>query len=740
MQLSTTSLARIAARHPWRTVTVWVVVLIASIAASAVLLGDALTTNDDFTNTPESKRAADLVEAGLSAADADIEFVVITANASVDDPRYAAYVERLQSSIAALGTDVVLHVGSYRTGDGPISASGQSALLPVTLASADGDLGRNAERLLDDVHANEPPDGLSVYVAGPATVENEFIHIAEQDLARGEAIGLAVAIVVLIFVFGAVVAAVVPIALAIVSIAVAIGATALIGQLFDLSFFITNIITMIGLAVGIDYSLFIVSRYREERATGLDTLDAIERSGATASKAVVFSGMTVVLALAGMLLLPNTTFRGIGLGAMLVVIVAVAASLTLLPAVMSVLGDRIDAWRVRGRSVRSQERRDRFWDRITHGVMDRPVASLSIAGGLLLLAAAPVLTMHQGFTGVSSLPDDVESKQAFVILERDFSGGLGSPVEIVVDGEITAETMSRIERLRSELAADPAFGPSDLVVAPDGMLALVSAPLTADIASDASLDVVRQLRSVVIPSAFGDARVDVLVGGATAYSLDTLDQNDRYTPIVIGFVLLLSFVLLTVAFRSLVIPAKAILLNLLSVAAAFGIVTLFFQEGTGPEIFKDLAGVLGFRQAESIQSGMPLFMFAILFGLSMDYHVFLLSRIRERFGITGDNTESVAHGLRTTGALITGAAAIMVAVFSGFAMGSLIPLQQMGFGLAVAVALDATIVRTVLVPASMELLGERNWYLPGWLAWIPEVHIEGLPDSSPVERELAEVR
>ena len=224
--------------------------------------------------------------------------------------------------------------------------------------------------------------------------------------------------------------------------------------------------------------------------------------------------------------------------------------------------------------------------------------------------------------------------------------------------------------------------------------------------------------------------MEVLVGGDTAYNVDYLAQTTFYTPIVILFVLGLSFVLLTVAFRSLVIPAKAIVMNLLSVAAAFGLVVLFFQEGVGPEVFKDIAGWLGFGQVEAIEAGMPLFLFAILFGLSMDYHVFLLSRIRERFDQTGDNTESVAYGLRTTGALITGAAAIMVAVFAGFAAGSLVALQQMGFGLAVAVALDATIVRSILVPATMKLLGDRNWYLPSWLEWLPEVHIEGA--ASPV--------
>jgi RND superfamily putative drug exporter len=312
-------------------------------------------------------------------------------------------------------------------------------------------------------------------------------------------------------------------------------------------------------------------------------------------------------------------------------------------------------------------------------------------------------------------------------------------VEIVVDGDITPSVAASIADLQSALAADRSFGPSLVEVNHAGDMALVSAPLSGDIAGNGAMDTVRALRDEVVPRLFDEGAVDVLVGGDTAYNVDYLDQTARYTPIVFLFVLGLSFLLLTVAFRSLVIPAKAIAMNLLSVGAAFGLVVLFFQEGVGPEVFKDMAGWLGFGQVEAIEAGLPLFMFAVLFGLSMDYHVFLLSRIRERFDRTGDNAESVAYGVRTTGALITGAAAIMVAVFAGFAAGPLVALQQMGFGLAIAVALDATIVRSVLVPATMKLLGTRNWYLPSWLEWLPQVTGERVAplglSAEPVEAE-----
>jgi putative drug exporter of the RND superfamily len=741
MKLSTGSLARSAARHPWRTIVIWIAALLTAGVLSSQFLGDALTTETDFTNEPESKRAAALLEERLRGPQNDMEFVVVTAGSTVSRPEYRTYVGTLRTSIAALGPDVVDHVGSYLTEDGPVSESGHSTLLPVTLAGDDHNaVGESAERLAEAVKDVEAPAGFEALVAGPATLENEFIRLAEEGLQQGETIGLAVALVVLVFVFGAVVAGLVPIVLAVMSIAIALGAAALFGLAFDLPFFIANIITMIGLAVGIDYSLFIVSRYREERAEGLDKLDAIARTGATATRAVFFSGLTVIVALTGMLLLPNTIYRSIGLGAILVVTVAVAASLTLLPAVLASLGDRIDALRIRKRRSGPARQGGRFWDRVTGMVMRRPVVSLVLAAGILLVASLPYLSIHEGFSGVSTLPDEAESKQASLIMEREFSGGLGSPVEVVIDGAITPSTSAAIEDLRGAMAADPSFGPSTVERNEVGDLALVSAPLSGDISSDAAIATVRELREDVVPRHFEGVPVEVLVGGETAYNLDYLDQATFYTPIVFLLVLGLSFVLLTVAFRSLVIPAKAIAMNLLSVGAAYGLLVLFFQQGVGPEIFKDVAGSLGFGQVEAIEAGLPLFMFSVLFGLSMDYHVFLLSRIRERFDRTGDNSEAVAYGLRTTGALITGAAAIMVAVFGGFAAGPLVGLQQMGFGLAVAVAIDATIVRSVLVPATMKLLGNRNWYLPSWLGWLPDVHIEGVaaPEVVPAgpERQL----
>jgi RND superfamily putative drug exporter len=396
------------------------------------------------------------------------------------------------------------------------------------------------------------------------------------------------------------------------------------------------------------------------------------------------------------------------------------ASMTLLPAILGLLGDRVNAGRIRRRPRGEAGRPGGFWDRFTKAVMRRPVTSLVVGGGLMLAAAVPYLDLNTGFAGVTTLPRGAASRQAFDVLAKEFAGGLSTPVEIVVDGQVSSPAVQNgIEKLRGSLAADGFFGPSTVESNQAGDLAVVSAPVNGDPSSKAAVASIGRVRDRYVPDAFppNTAR-QVLVGGNTAFSKDFFDLTNQYVPIVFAFVLGMSFILLTIVFRSIVVPIKAIIMNLLSVGAAYGLMVLVTQQGVGSSIF-------GFQKVEVIEAWIPLFLFSVLFGLSMDYHVFLLTRVREHYDHTGDNTESVAYGLRTTAAIITGAALIMVAVFGGFASGTLVPFQQMGFGLAVAVFLDATIVRSVLVPASMKLLGDRNWYLPRWLQWLPNLHVEG---------------
>jgi RND superfamily putative drug exporter len=361
------------------------------------------------------------------------------------------------------------------------------------------------------------------------------------------------------------------------------------------------------------------------------------------------------------------------------------------------------------------------------GVMKRPLVSLVVATALLLAAAVPVLSIETGQSGLSTLPDRFPSKQGFDALNRDFPGTGVDPAQIVIQGSLaSAPVRSAVDKLKASLADEAVFGEATQATSPSSELILLSVPVAGDADGPLATGAIRHLRSDLIPQAFGGLETSVVVGGSTAEQVDYAAIVGHWLPIVFAFVLGLSYLLLTVAFRSIVIPAVAIVLNLLSVGAAYGLLVLVFQDGIGN-------GLLGFQQADRIEAWVPLFLFSVLFGLSMDYQVFLLSRIKERYSQTGDTTSAISFGVGSTARLITGAALIIIAVFSGFAAGDLIMFQQMGFGVAVALLVDATIIRCVLVPASMKLLGERNWYLPSWLDWIPEVHVEGhAPSTAPI--------
>ena len=416
-------------------------------------------------------------------------------------------------------------------------------------------------------------------------------------------------------------------------------------------------------------------------------------------------------------------FHSMALGAMFAVLGAILAALTLLPALLGLLGDRVNSLRVPFlKSARNDGHPGEtgFWHRVAHGVMSRPVVSLTVACLVLLLAASFYLQLDKGSVGVDTLPADRESRQGFDILSADFPSSLMSNVQIAVDGPAADPAVKQaVASLTAAIEADPAFeGAITSTTSPAGDLTVLTFPQAAGQTDEQARAAVERLRTQVVPQAFSGVPATALVTGQAAYEVDYLDHHRPVTlPWVFVFVLGLSFIFLTAVFRSLVVPLKAILMNLLSVGAAYGLLVMVFQKGWG-------AGLLGLQQVDYIEAWIPLFLFAILFGTSMDYHVFLLSRIRERFDEGHSNTDSVAFGLGSTAKIITGAAIIMVAVFSGFAAGRLVMFQQLGFGLAVAVLLDATIVRTVLVPAAMRLLGDANWWLPERLHWLPDLRVE----------------
>ncbi|HEX5937236.1 MAG TPA: MMPL family transporter [Actinomycetota bacterium] len=737
MRINPETLARASSRHPWRVVITWVVLVVAAGATASTLLGGVLNNDIAFTNRPESVRAQELIDErfGARSAGAGTEYVIVSSpdGAGVDDPAFRAYVTELQGALASLEGIVAEPPATYydvaeaapEQAAGLVSRDGTATLIPVAIEDEEIETVEELRATLEEHGA----DGFTTQLAGQATLFADFSEIAEEDARSGESIGIMAALIVLVVVFGAIVAALVPIVMAVVAIAVALGLVALIGQLVEFNLFVAQMISMIGLAVGIDYSLFIVSRFREERKKGYPKLEAIGAAGATASRAVFFSGMTVVLALLGMFILPTNIFRSLAAGSILVTLMSIFAAMTLLPSVLALLGDRIN-WPRLSKRARLDVPHDvpgGFWDRIARGVMRRPVVFLIASVTVLGSLAVFTLQLNKGnSTNIEQFPDDVPSKDAFLTLQREFAGGLTEPAELLVTGDVDSpEAQAAVGDLQARLAELPAFSEQVQVVpSEDGSVVRVTAFFQGDTQTDAAFGTIAELRDDVVPAVFaGVAGVEVLVGGNTAFFADFLEVTDTYQWIVLAFVLGLSFILLMVVFRSIVVPVKAIIMNLLSVAAAYGAITLVFQEGVGIGFFNAIG--FDFQRSTSIEAWLPLFLFSVLFGLSMDYHVFLLSRIRERYDQTHDNTESVAYGLRTTAGIITGAAIIMVAVFTGFAFGRLGPFQQMGFGLAVAVLIDATIVRTLLVPASMRLLGDLNWYLPTWLEWLPKLNVEG---------------
>jgi len=716
----TESLARACARRPWITVGIWVAAMAAAILAAINLLGGALVTEAEFTSSPESVVAFDMMNEKLGTDETVMDQMIIVRSDTytVDDAAFADKVNSLYTELINLGPFVESAATYYMVGDpSMVSADRHATLIPFKVPID------SATEKVPEIYAlgdRQSGGGFEIFHTGNAGFMADSMKLSEGTMATGETIGISVALVVLAIVFGAVAAAVLPVLLGIAAIVVALGLTALVGQMMDLTFMITSMITMMGLAVGIDYSLFVLTRFREEWARGLDKMDAIGAAGATASRAVFFSGITVMLALTGLVIFPLSIFISMGIGALLVVFASILASMTLLPALIGIFGDKVNALRIpfiqRRRAPRPDDENKGFWAWTARTVTRSPVIFLVVTVAILGAAVIPFFDKKSGMSGISSVPDYLPSKQGYLVLQRYFHVGLDAPVTIVVDGDIAdPATQSAMAGLQQKLSADPLFASVTAVPAgPD--MTIIYARLIGDSMSVASMDGVKKIRAEYIPETFAGAPAQALVTGDSAFMVDYNQVTNDYTPVIFVMVLALSFVVLLLAFRSVVISATAIAMNLLSVGAAYGLIVLVFQKGIGADFF-------GFMQVDHIETWLPLFLFAVLFGLSMDYQVFLLSRVREHYRQHGDNAAAVAFGLRSTGRLITGAALIMVAVFWGFALGDMVMMQQMGFGLAVAVLIDSTLIRCIVVPATMKLLGKHNWYLPKWLEWLPNISL-----------------
>ena len=789
LNLSSESLARASGNHPWWTLLAWLLVLVGAFALSATLVESALDGEGGPTQTLEYERAENLIDERFGPLDQGegqggsqndetggrptlTEFILITSDSvPTDAPAFAEHTQKLGERLDEIAGTLL--VGSFSDYEATTSDDGTTNLYRLKIyEDQDDDIA-----LLTDTAAQFSRDGFTVLVFGDASINTAFSELAEEDLLVGESIGIGVALIILALVFEAVVAGLVPIVLAIVAIFTAIGLTGIAGQFIELNEFVPNIITMMGLAVGIDYSLFVLSRYREERDSGLDKIDAIARAGGTASRAVFFSGGTVVLAMTGMLIIPERTFIAFGVGSIMVVFVAVLTCLTLLPALIGILGDRVNSVRVpaipliimftagvaiipnrteAGKimmvaaivigllivaalvrrifgvsipllSPKAPDpglQRRGFWDTTTRAVMRVPVISMLVAVAILGSLVIPFFDLLKGTSGISVLPDEEPTKQAFELLNEKYGFGSDSAARVVIVGDVGSPPIEQaLVKLESLMAADPGLQPPDVRIEPEVQLAVLDAAVPGDPFAQSALTTIRRIRSELIDEAFAGVPSSdylALVGGASAEIVDSVKITDDYTPRVFGAVLGLSFILLLIAFRSIVIPIASIIMNLLSVGAAYGLVVLVFQKGF-------LIDVFGFERVDQVEFWLPLFMFSILFGLSMDYHVFMLSRIKERYDETGEHAESVAFGLRTTARIITGAALIMVAVFGGFALGKIAFFQTMGFGLGAAILLDATVVRSLLVPSVLRILGKSTWYFPAVLNWIPNVSIEGKP-------------
>jgi uncharacterized membrane protein YdfJ with MMPL/SSD domain len=603
---------------------------------------------------------------------------------------------------------------------GLVSKDGHSVLIQFTVRGDPDKADGKIEPIIAAVAgAQRANSNVSIREIGNASATYELDKTFNKDFGNAEKMTIPITLVILLAAFGALVAAGLPVLLAISAVLASLGIFSAVTHLYTVDDQSSSaVVLLIGMAVGVDYSLFYLRREREERAAGSEPPRALQRAASTSGQAVLISGATVLIAMAGMFIAGNRIFTGMALGTMLVVLSAVIGSVTVLPAMLSKLGDRVDRGRIAlvGRHKHAAAE-SRFWGFVLDRVLRRPVTSIALAGGLLVLAATPVLSMHTKLPSFTDMPRELPIVQTYKAVIKAFPGA-PTPAEVVVHAADvrTPAVQTAIRRLeQTAVATGEMFRPIQVRTSPDKTIADIQIPLAGNGDNAPSLAALGTLRNLVLPRTLG--RIDGVsyaVAGQTAGTHDFNEQMKSRMPWVILFVLTLAFVLLLATFRSIVIPVTAILLNLLSVAAAYGILVLIFQHTWAQ-------GILQFTSNRSITSWLPMFLFVVLFGLSMDYHVFILSRIKELRDGGLSTEEAVSRGIRRTAGTVTSAAIIMVAVFAIFGTLRLIMMKQLGVGLGIAVLIDATVIRGVLLPATMKLLGEWNWYLPRWLEWVPSL-------------------
>jgi RND superfamily putative drug exporter len=720
MDRFTRTIAMASARRPWRTVAAWVLVMGTVLFVGATAGG---TFSDDFAVPgSESDHALELLDDSFPEAAKGTALVVF----AVDD---GETLESHREAIASVLADVaeVAHVESIADpfAAGTISQDGRIAYATMTLDAPEREIGKPAFAVLSDAVADIEMDGVQVELGGDAV----FLNAAEESSGR-EGLGILVALLVMLVVFGTLVAAIVPIGLAVVSVGTGIGGILLLARTMEVSTSAIPVAGLVGLGVGIDYALFIVARYRENRAAGQDNGIALANAMGSSGAAVVFAGGTVVIATAALAITGLGILTSIGLSTALVVLVAVAAAVTLLPAVLSLLGDRIDNGKLARRHRPAKRTEESVWWRFGHRVSGRPWPYLLGAVVALLAIATPTLWIQTAFPAAGDAPATTTHRHAYDLLAEGFGTGFNGPLLVVVDLDAAGIDAAGVPALTQDIASISGISSvSEPQVSSDGGTVVFSAVPTTGPADLATSETIERVRSSTPGNAY--------VSGITAVTDDLNSQLRDTRPLFIGVVIAVSFLLLMLVFRSVVVPLKAAVMNLLSIGGAYGVLVAVFQWGWG-------SSLIGIEGPTPITSLIIVLMFPILFGLSMDYEVFLLSRIREEYARTGDNAESVARGLAGTGRVITSAALIMIAVFLSFVFSPVPSLKMLGLGLAVAILIDATIVRMVLVPATMALLGKANWWLPAWLdRALPHLTVEGSVDEpayvegAPVEELVA---
>src|SRR4051812_23912996 len=721
--------ARIAAwsgRHRKKAIWGWLAFVLVVFALGNASGTTAISDVDQFSG--ESHRAEKALDrAGMRPVE-EVVFVQ-SDKLTVKDPEFRTAVGEVTGRLSKL--QYVKNVKSPLATGGDVSADGHAALVNFEIA---GDTTEAKDRVDPSLAATAAvqarhPD-LVVEQSGGASGAKAINAVITDDLQKAGALSLPVTLIILTLTFGTLVAAGVPLLIGLTAVMAALGLVALPSSILPVDANLPAVVLLIGLAVGVDYSLFYLRREREERAAGRSEHGALETAAATSGRAVLISGVTVIVAMAGMFISGDKSFISFAEGAIVVVAIAVFASLTVLPAMLSWLGDRVEKGRIPfiGRRRRPAGQ-SRFWRALTTRVMARPVLAIVLAGGLLVALAIPALQLKVVTSGVDDLPQDIPVIATYNKIKAVFPAkGVTALVVVEADRVRSGAAAAGITAMIDRAERSDAFRPgAEVDYSRDGTVAKITVPTRGTGTDATAVKALKELRGDIIPATIGKVpETAVNVSGDAANSEDFASQLKSRLPLIFAFVFGLAFLLMLVTFRSIVIPIKAIILNLLSVGAAYGVLVLVFQQGHGESL-------LGFNANGGVANWLPLFLFVVLFGLSMDYHVFILSRVRELRDRGMSNDEAVEQGIATTAGTVTSAAIVMVGVFAVFITLTFIDFKEMGLGLAVAVLIDATIIRGVLLPASMKVLGDWNWYLPRWLEWLPRLRGED-DDGSPTKR------